>query len=226
MNVSRCVAADFLFPLDYELELQGQLAGRVDPGLRALEMREHLPLIVGGPPGVEIPVADGGLEGGRFPLIQRVGGLYVVMAIDQHRRGARHRRRLGVHDRVARRRHQLDVQLHGAKLVGHPVGGLVDVVAMLAVGADAGDAQQFAQFALEAVALFTQIVVKGRHIRKVSTWPRSRLPHPQILPPPRVRLGSPTCRPCNIMALGRFGYSCGEISMRCSRDRPVQRRRR
>ena len=93
MNSFEVLAADFLFAFDQELQVQRQLAGGLDPGLGALDVREHLPLVVGRAAGVEVAVAHGRLERGRDPFVQRVGRLHVVVAVDQHRRA--HRRRGG-----------------------------------------------------------------------------------------------------------------------------------
>ena len=108
MNWFQVLAADLLFALDHELELQRQLAGGLDPGLGAFDVREHLPLVVGRAAGVEVAVADRRLEGRRDPLVERIGRLHVVVAVDQHRRRAGHRRRLGIDDRMAGRLDQFD----------------------------------------------------------------------------------------------------------------------
>ena len=81
--------ADLLLALDQELDVHRQRAGRLEPGLGGLQVGEHLPLVVGGPPGVEVAVADGRLERRREPGLQRLGGLDVVVAVDQDRRLAR-----------------------------------------------------------------------------------------------------------------------------------------
>ena len=85
-------AADLLFALDQELEVQRQAAFDGDPGLDALQVREQLALVVGGAAGVEFAVAAGGLERGRRPFLQRLDRLHVVMAVDQGGRGAGNRR--------------------------------------------------------------------------------------------------------------------------------------
>ena len=64
-------------------------------------MREHLALVVGGAAGVEVAVAHGGLERGREPGLKRLGGLHVVMPVDQQRRLAGRTQPFGVDDRVA-----------------------------------------------------------------------------------------------------------------------------
>ena len=56
------LAADFLFALDQVLRPHRQAAVHVQPGLGALDMGEHLPLVVGGPSGKKISVASGRLK--------------------------------------------------------------------------------------------------------------------------------------------------------------------
>ena len=58
---------------------------------------------------------------------------------------------------------QFDLQVQPAKLVGHPVGRPAHVALPGAVGTDAGNAQQLAQFVLELVAIVGEIFVQGSH---------------------------------------------------------------
>ena len=55
----------------------------VEDRLVGLEEAEHLPLVVGRPAGVELPVANRRLEGRAEPLVQRVGRLNVVVPVDE-----------------------------------------------------------------------------------------------------------------------------------------------
>ena len=64
-------------------------------------MSEHLPLVVAGAAGVDIAIAHGRFERRADPLIQWVGRLHVVMAVNQCHRRIGYRRRLGVDDRKA-----------------------------------------------------------------------------------------------------------------------------
>ena len=81
---------------------------------------------------------------------------------------------------MAGRLDQFGVQLQAAKLLGDPLGGPAHVVAMGAVGADAGNAQQLAQSLLEAVLMFApdirraSVMLASRTVR----WIRSRLSRP------------------------------------------------
>ena len=64
---------------------------------------------------------------------------------------------------MAGRGDHLGVQPHAAKLVGHPLGRPAHVVPMLAVGTDAGNAQQLAQLLLEPLAVSLHVVVNSAH---------------------------------------------------------------
>ena len=61
------LAANFLFAFDQELQPHRQAAMHVQPGLGALDVREHLPLVVGRAAGEEIAVAAGRLKGRTDP---------------------------------------------------------------------------------------------------------------------------------------------------------------
>ena len=175
MILLQAVAADLFFALDQELQVQRQPALDRDPGLGALQVGEHLALVVGGAAGVEVAVAAGRLERGGDPLFQRIGRLHVVMAVDQGRRGTGHGRRLGIDQRMPGRGDHLGGEPHAAELVGHPVGRPVHVVPVVRIGADAGNPQKLAQFLLEPCGVGIQILVDGGHGRlPVSGWIRQR----------------------------------------------------
>ncbi len=161
--VFQCPAADLLLALDEELEIHRQPAFDGNPRLGAFDVREHLAFVVRRAAGIEFAVATGRLEGGGSPLFHRIGRLHVVMAVDQGRRGAGHRGRLGVDQRMARRRDHLGGKPKFSKLIGHPIGGSVHVVAMVRVGADARNAEKFAQFLLESCSVGIQILVDSGH---------------------------------------------------------------
>src|SRR5215470_15958396 len=79
--------ADLLFALDEgdDIDRRPRL---VVPGAQGLDVAPDLPLVINraaGEDGVEavFVLADGGVEGGRFPLIKRLGGLDVVVAVEE-----------------------------------------------------------------------------------------------------------------------------------------------
>jgi hypothetical protein len=76
-------AAHLLLSLDQELEVDGQRSVRLQQAAGRLDLKEELSLVVDGPTGPALTVGQGGLEGRPSPLVQRVHGLHVVMAVHQ-----------------------------------------------------------------------------------------------------------------------------------------------
>ena len=102
-----------------------------------------LPLVVGGPAGIDPTALHAWLEGRLDPLLERVHRLDVVVAIDEHRRGTLGVEPVGIHDRVALRGRDLDVLQPGSlQPLGEEPGGRGHILAMLRQGADGGDAQE------------------------------------------------------------------------------------
>ncbi len=162
------VAADLFLALDEKLQIHRQPTLDGNPGLRALDVGEHLPLVVGGAAGVEVAVATGRLERSGRPLLQRIGRLYIVVAVDQGRRGAGHGGRLGKHQRMAGGRNDLGRKPHPAELVGHPFRRAMHVAATLGIGADAGNPKKLTQFLLEPRRVRFQVLVDGGHGSRLS----------------------------------------------------------
>ena len=80
--------ADFLFALDEHLDVHRKRSGLTQPGLDGLEVHEDLALVVGAAARVDLAVAYRGLEGRRDPLVQRINGLHVVVAVEEDGRRA------------------------------------------------------------------------------------------------------------------------------------------
>ena len=85
-------AADFFFTFDDQLDLQRQLTILSKPGLNTFDMGQHLAFIVRCSTRVEIAIPFVGFEGRADPFIQWIGGLNVVVPIDQSYRRAWYRR--------------------------------------------------------------------------------------------------------------------------------------
>ena len=112
-----------------------------------------------------LPSRIGRLERRRGPLVERIGRLHVVVAVDQRDRLAGHRRRLGKDDRMAggfdRARSSRPSCLNR---VDHPVGGFAHVGSVARVGADARDAQQIGEVVDERLAVGLDIC------RRLLSW--------------------------------------------------------
>ena len=160
-KVPQAHAADFLFPFDHDLDVDGQLALNIAERLQSFQVNVHLALVVGGAAPKEIAVAHGGLERGRGPQFERLGRLNVVVSVKKDGGFAGRFERLAIDQRVHSRGHNLD-GLHScaAELVGYPLGGALDVRLVLALGADAGDAQEFAELRKMRIALLFDVLAQ------------------------------------------------------------------
>src|SRR5579859_3650551 len=95
-------AADLLFAFDDEFDVGGQ-GLCLDHRLEGLYMHIELALVIGGTPGIDLPVFYHGLEGTTMPQIERVCGLDIIMPIHQYGRFTFIDDLLPIHDRVALR---------------------------------------------------------------------------------------------------------------------------
>ena len=167
-------APHLLLALDHELEVDGQALGGPQEGFRHANRDEHRSLVVRDAAAVEPVVPHLGLEGRARPVRQRIGGLHVVVAVDQHRRRVACVQPLGVDQGVALRRQEGRVLQARALHPGrHVARGFLDRPGIGGVGADTGDADVGVELVDEAIAMSLQI--PGRcHSRPPSTeriWP-------------------------------------------------------
>jgi hypothetical protein len=84
-RLGRVEAADLLLPLEDEPGLQGQLADRLPVPLDGEDAGDELPLVVGGAAGDEGAAPDLGRVRVRFPELERLGRLDVVVVVDHQR---------------------------------------------------------------------------------------------------------------------------------------------
>src|SRR5712691_9099805 len=118
-------------------------------------MDVHLALVVGGAAAEKIAVAHRGLKGRRGPELEWLGGLHVVMSVKKNRGPAGSFERFGVNQRMHVGRNDFDrLEAGGAQLVRNPAGCTLDVRLVFALGADAGNAQEFAKLAEMRVTVF------------------------------------------------------------------------
>src|SRR4029077_13104986 len=94
-------AADLLLPLEHELHVDGQAAGRREKRLSNRDRNEHGPLVVGHASGVEAAIAHGWRPRRTVPLLERIGWLHIVVAVHKECRLAWCGQPLAVHDRIA-----------------------------------------------------------------------------------------------------------------------------
>src|SRR5882672_3328114 len=113
----------------------------------------NLALVVGGAATEEIAIADGGFEGRSGPEIERLGGLHVVVAVEKDRGFAGSFERFRVDEGVKICRDDFNrFKSRSAEIVRDPAGAALDVRLVFALGADAGNAQEFAKLRQVLVA--------------------------------------------------------------------------
>jgi hypothetical protein len=125
-------AADLLFALDEELNVQGQAAFLGREGLGGLQHQVDRPLVVGDAAAADHVAVDAQLERGSQPFRRIAGGLHVVVPVHQDGRRAGLPEPLGAHDRVAVGRRDPapgELELPGEPLRGGAHGGGVGVPA-------------------------------------------------------------------------------------------------
>src|SRR5690348_4582981 len=121
----------------------------------------HLALMVRGAASIEIAVAHGGLEGGRSPQLQRLGGLHVVVPIEKDGGLAGRPERFAINHRMHFRRNDLDaVQAHAPQSVRNPLCRALDVRLVVGLRAHAGNPQKLVKIGKMLVVLSLYVLVQ------------------------------------------------------------------
>jgi hypothetical protein len=154
--------ADFLLAFDDELDVDGQSAVALEETAHSFDLIEHLALVVDGPSRPALAVDDGGLERWRRPLVERVDGLDVMVAVDEGGRGAGAGVQVvAVDGRGTGGLEELDVLEAG---VAHQLGGelcrLPHVGGVVGLGRDRRDAQPFEQGLDDALGFGVDVVLQ------------------------------------------------------------------
>ena len=110
------LAAGFLFAFDEELHVHGQFAVAAQQALHGLDLQIDLAFVVGCAAREDVAAPHLRLEGRRFPLIERIGRLHIVVAVEQDGRLARRAQPFGVDQRVALAFDQLGRKSGGLQL--------------------------------------------------------------------------------------------------------------
>src|SRR5580658_222366 len=137
-------AADFLFPFDHHLDVDGQFSSGVTQRFQRLDVDVNLSFVVRRAAAIEISVADGGVERRSGPKIQRFRGLNVIVSVEKDRRLAWSAQRFAIDERMHPGGRDFYVfQASGAKLIRHPARRFLDVRLVFRLRANAGNAQKF-----------------------------------------------------------------------------------
>ena len=141
------VAARLLFPVEGDAHVDRELA-RTREQLRRLQQEVRVPLVVHRAAGVEIAVADLGLEGIGLPEVERRRRLHVEMAVE-HDRGrvavSARRGDLPDREREGGRLHEPGLAARSSHEVADPLAGAPHVAGMRRVRAHAGDAEELVE---------------------------------------------------------------------------------
>src|SRR5579863_9003825 len=124
----------------------------------------NLAFVIGRAAAEEIAIACFGKKRRRGPKIQGIGRLNVVMPIEKHRGFAGSFEGFGVDQRMKSGGNDFDgFEAGGAQVVGNPTGGALDVLLVLALGADRRNAKEIAQLVemLLAMTLYNFSKVHG-----------------------------------------------------------------
>lgn len=137
------LAAGFFFAFDEDLDVAGEAAVAFDQPTERGEEDEGLAFVVAGAAGVDVVVFDDGFEGRGVPEVEGVGGLDVVVAVEEEGGLAGGEEGFGVDEGVAAGGFdEFDVG-KDREFGGDPFGGAADVGGVGGVGGDAGDAEEF-----------------------------------------------------------------------------------
>ena len=145
-ELGKVLAADFLLALGEDDHVHRQRAARREVRLERFDVEIELAFVVDRTAREDLAVAHRRLEGRAVPQLERLGGLHVVVAVDEHRLRAR----LGLapftdDDRVALRRMDRRVHTDLVQRLGDPAGGARRVGVVLRARADAGNAEEVEQ---------------------------------------------------------------------------------
>ena len=137
-QVRQHLSPALLLALDQEAEVKRRPAGG-EGVLGGLQRRQVHALVIAGATGEDRAVPDRRLEGRRDPLLKRVGGLDVVVAVDRQERLAGSAQPVRPHRRVAPAVFvQGGVHAHRAELLEQPLGVAAAIGGVAAERADAG----------------------------------------------------------------------------------------
>ena len=135
-------AADFLFAFDNEVEIHGQVAVLLHRFLNAEDVRQNLTLVIRRAAGKHVAVFQDRLERRRFPELERIGRLNIVMPVDHHGAPARLLFVSRPDDGMPGGRDELRFEPDGLQLLHQPLRATVYLFLVLIVGRNAGEPEE------------------------------------------------------------------------------------
>ncbi len=170
-------AADFLFAFEDELDVHRQPAVLLQMRFDGLQVHEDLALVVGRAARVYLAVAHCRLKRRRFPQIERVHRLHVVVAVKENRRRAGRTEPVAVHDRIAWRVDEPDIlKADAPHLIRAPFGAALHVGRVLGQRADARNGEKRLQLGEITIAVDVDEVDDVVHVEPFSCATGAAIP--------------------------------------------------
>ena len=111
--------------------------------VQSADVNVNLSFVIGGAAAEKISAANCRLERRRRPQIERLGRLHIVMPVKEHSGFSGSGERFAIHERVHLGADNFDMLEAGTlQTICNPGGGAFDVRFVLALRADAGNAQK------------------------------------------------------------------------------------
>ena len=127
-------------------------------------MQGNLPFVVGRSAAEQLTILPNGLEGRRFPEVQRIDRLDIVVTVKQDRRLARGLQPVGIDDRMSGGVDDLRVlQPDSLVLLGEVARGAADVVGVFGLARYARDAEKVLELAEPLLTRLVEEFPGGRH---------------------------------------------------------------
>jgi hypothetical protein len=161
--------ADLFFSFDQDLDVDRQPSRYLEPGLDRFEVREHLALVVGRSPSIEVAVSNGRFERRRQPRLQWLGWLNVVVAVYQDGWLVGSAQPLGVDEGMPLGFDKISLEPHRRQIVTDEQRGAAGIKVVIRLCTDTGYPDQ-------VLELFFEIVVMRREIRLDSIERHDPLP--------------------------------------------------
>ena len=140
------LARYFLFPLDQHADVHREAAVFPKVGFQGLHVDPHLSLVVRRSAGIQVVAPNHGIEGITLPQLNGFRRLDVVMAVQEHGGLAGCIQPVRRHDGMTGRRvHRYVAHADPLQFAGDEPGASVQVLAVVGMGAHAGNAEELLQ---------------------------------------------------------------------------------
>ena len=150
----KMLAADLLLALENQFDIDREPTAVLHAGFDRLEVHEDLTLVVRGATRINLAFPNGRLERRRFPFVQRVDRLHVVVPIKEDGRRPLGMEPVPVDDRIARRFDAAHVfETDALKLIRGPLGAARHVTRVLWERADTRNSEVVLQLLDVSVAV-------------------------------------------------------------------------